>query len=206
VSEDRLRTSLRDSLHELGERPLPGFAVDPVALRRRGDARRAGRRAAGAALASSMVIVAGLGSVYYAAHRTRPATPAHDAIPPGLAPPAARSPVSVALVQDGDRVRVAAGVEARLQFHLVGTTAGRLGHIDYGDGQMTGGSVTCAPAQTLTHEWARPGTYRLLVQPVRGCEASATETGAPLAPATITVEAVPAPEATGSTATGAPGH
>jgi len=195
VSEDRLRTSLHDSLHELGERPLPGFAVDPVALRRRGDARRARRPAAGAALASSMVIVAGLGSVYYAAHRTRPATPAHDATPP----------VSVALVQGGDRVRVAAGVEARLQLHLVGTTAGRLGHIDYGDGQVTGGSVTCAPAQTLTHEWARPGTYRLLVQPVRGCDASATETGAPLAPATITVEAVPAPEATGSTA-GAPGH
>lgn len=195
MSEDRLRTSLHDSLHELGERPLPGFAVDPVALRRRGDARRARRPAAGAALASSMVIVAGLGSVYYAAHRTRPATPAHDATPP----------VSVALVQGGDRVRVAAGVEARLQLHLVGTTAGRLGHIDYGDGQVTGGSVTCAPAQTLTHEWARPGTYRLLVQPVRGCDASATETGAPLAPATITVEAVPAPEATGSTA-GAPGH
>lgn len=196
MSEDRLRTSLRDSLHELGERPLPGFAVDPVALRRRGDARRAGRRAAGAALASSMVIVAGLGSVYYAAHRTRPATPAHDAIPP----------VSVALVQGGDRVRVAAGVEARLQLRLVGTTAGRLGHIDYGDGQMTVGSVTCAPAQTLTHEWARPGTYRLLVQPVRGCDASATEIGTPLVPATITVEAVPAPEESGSTAPGAPGH
>ena len=164
---------LRAALHDLADRPGPSLAAEPAVLRRRGDNRRARRQAVGTSLATAAVVVVGLGTVFAASHRSRPATPTAADLPSASAvapspstpyvdetsassglPPLGESggpertgrPFDLSLRVGSEPLRATAGRVSSIVV-LVDGDEGRAGlsSVDFGDGSRTGCLIGLVP-------------------------------------------------------------
>lgn len=200
----------------------PPGTVDPVAARRAGDARARTKTAITTSLAFSLVIFAGLGSIYFAAHRSRPSSLGSDqtistpfssqSASASAAPPVAAAGYTVPttpiagqlteLVISGsvigpvDSIGVGWGDGTRLDDPSLGVSCNS-------PGGLPPTAVPMQPyARTKMHAWTQPGTYgvTLRVSPLCGPVqlASFHVTVLPAPTASLPLSLSPAPRASES--------
>jgi len=163
----------------------PPGTVDPVAARRAGDARARTKTAITTSLAFSLVIFAGLGSIYFAAHRSRPSSLGSDQmISTPFSSPSASTMLADRIYAGFATLPVTAGIPDTL--HIGGLTHGLSDYqVTWGDGAVGGfnGLVSCysnfdLPQSPVSHNpqhtYATAGSYMVIVTLMPGCSPELT--------------------------------
>lgn len=157
----------------------PPGTVDPVAARRAGDARARTKTAITTSLAFSLVIFAGLGSIYFAAHRSRPSSLGSDqTISTPFLLPSASTMLADRIYAGFATLPVTAGIPDTL--HITGSVHGLTSNyvIHWGDGDITsngnlrgceGLGVQTSVSRYRDHAYSAAGTYTVIVTLSPGC-------------------------------------
>ena len=161
-------------------------SVDPAAARRAGDARVRTRTAITTSLAFSLVIFAGLGSVYFAAHRSRPSSLGSDVVTstPNASPSVAPPPDAVPLSAYFQTPPVAGVIDT---LHISGPPDALAGYvITWGDGMSAHSAEGsfCTPftppvlssSTAVAHTYATAGMKAVIVTTGAVCGTPALKT------------------------------